>query len=72
MTSGAPIKRPHKTHGATRQRPYQDPYRALGPSDLDQLETASIVSGWSMGEDVRNILYDGESSIVSTFEHLSD
>lgn len=49
----------------SRQRPYQDPYAAVAAEDFDQFETASVVSAWSMGDDVRHILYDDvESSLA--------
>jgi hypothetical protein len=39
----------------------------MGADNLDHMESASVVSGWSMGDDVRDILYnDVESSIVSS------
>lgn len=39
----------------------------VSPEDFDQLEAASVLSGWSMGDDVRQILYDDvESSVVSS------
>jgi len=31
----------------------------------DPLDAVSVVSDWSMADDVRNILYDEEDSIVS-------
>ncbi|XP_060600361.1 uncharacterized protein LOC132753839, partial [Ruditapes philippinarum] len=59
-----PSKRTHKP-GVTRQRPYRDPYTSMGADNLDHMESASVVSGWSMGDDVRDILYnDVESSIA--------
>ncbi|XP_053394280.1 ciliogenesis and planar polarity effector 1-like isoform X3 [Mercenaria mercenaria] len=59
-----PSKRVHKP-GVSRQRPYRDPYTSMAPDDLDRMETASVVSAWSMGDDVRDILYnDVESSIA--------
>lgn len=63
---GPPSKRTPKPSGP-RQRPYKDPYMPVSPEDFDQLEAASVLSGWSMGDDVRQILYDDvESSVVSS------
>ncbi|XP_052775729.1 ciliogenesis and planar polarity effector 1-like isoform X2 [Mya arenaria] len=77
--TGPPSKRMHKQTGA-RQRPYKDPYTPVGPEDFDQLEAASVVSGWSMSDDVRHILYNdvdssiavGQSASYAPSEQISD
>ena len=67
--TGPPSKRTYKPPAGreiSRQRPYKDPYMPLSQADYDQWERESVVSAWSMGDDVRHILYDDvESSIVS-------
>ena len=67
--SGPPSKRTYKpvpSRTVTRQRPYKDPYMPVSRDDYDQWERDSVVSHWSVGDDVRHILYDDvASSIVS-------
>ena len=67
--TGPPSKRTYKPpagRGLSRQRKCKDPYASLSQADYDQWERESVVSDWSIGDDVRHILYDDvESSIVS-------
>ena len=67
--TGPPSKRsikPPSTRTISRQRPYKDPYMPVSHEDYDQMDRESVVSAWSMGDDVRHILYDdAASSIVS-------
>ncbi|KAL3869912.1 hypothetical protein ACJMK2_042534 [Sinanodonta woodiana] len=44
----------------TAARPYRDPYKEHG-KDLDD---SSVVSSWSMGDDVRKILYEDDISSI--------
>ena len=39
----------------------------LSGEDYDQWERESVVSAWSMGDDVRHILYDDVASSIVSF-----
>ena len=70
ISTGPPSKRTYKPpagRAVSRQRPYKDPYAPVSQADYDQWERDSVVSAWSMDDDVRHILYDDvASSIVSS------
>ncbi|KAL4235812.1 hypothetical protein ACF0H5_004202 [Mactra antiquata] len=67
-------QRVHKTV-TSRQRPYKDPY-----TQNDGQDNLSVVSGWSMDDNVRHLLYDdvessiavGQSASYAPSEQMSD
>ncbi|XP_013396199.1 protein JBTS17 isoform X2 [Lingula anatina] len=46
-----------------RPRPYADPYRPVSEPDISEAD--SVVSPWSVDEDVKRILYDGQEGIAA-------
>ncbi|XP_021376995.1 uncharacterized protein LOC110465482 isoform X2 [Mizuhopecten yessoensis] len=52
-----PVKKIAPARGQPRMRPYADPYRTGAPDEGD-----SVISDWSMDDDVKRLLYEDDAS----------